>query len=124
VKSEGWQRGSIEIAQGEVVLIEAQEVSELMEVSGADFLGKGSRIPFGQIPKVPQVKDDAGRGVSGNGIGFQSVGTFKQAEQIGFESLLQDLRVRGILIEGEDGFRGGAQLLGETGADVLHGFSG
>ena len=41
---------SIEIAQGEIVLVEAKKVAELVEVGGADFLGKDLRIPLGQVP--------------------------------------------------------------------------
>jgi hypothetical protein len=47
------------IAQGEVVLVEAEEVAEFVEVGGADFFGKNEGIAFGQIPEVVEVEDDA-----------------------------------------------------------------
>ena len=102
------ERGLIEIAQDEVVFVQAQEVTEFMEVSGADFLGKDLRISFGQIPKVSDVKDDTGRRIGRNGVGLQTIGAFKEAQQVGPKTLIQNCWVWNILVEGEKRFRGGA----------------
>ena len=49
---------SVEIPEGKVVLVEAKEVAEFVEVGGADFLGKDFRVPFSEIPEVIQIEND------------------------------------------------------------------
>jgi hypothetical protein len=112
----------IKIAQGEVVLVEAEEVAEFVEVGRADFFGKDVGIAFGQIPEVVEVEDDAWGWIGGARVSLQTVGSFKEPKEVRFKSLVENRLVRHGLIEGDHGFRGGAELGGKTGVDALDGF--
>ena len=111
---------SIEIAQDEIVLVESKKVAELVEVGGADFLGKDLGIPLGQVPEVLKVEDDAGRRIGGGRVGFEPAGALKQSEEIGLEPLVEDGWVRNILIKGDHRFGGQAELGGKAGADFFN----
>jgi hypothetical protein len=110
------------ISQGEVVLLEAEEVAEFVEVGGADFFGKNVGIAFGQIPEVVEVEDDAWGWIGGVRVSLQTVGSFKEPKEIRFKSLVENRLVRHGLIEGDHGFRGGPEFGGKTGVDALDGF--
>ena len=112
----------IKIAQGEVVLVEAEEVAEFVEVGGADFFGKNVGIAFGQIPEVVEIEDDARGRIGGVGVGLQAAGSLKEPKEVRFKSLVENGLVRHGLVEGDHGFRGGAEFGGKTGADALDGF--
>ncbi len=112
----------IKIAQGEVVLVKAEEVAEFVEVGRADFFGKDVGIAFGQIPEVVEIEDDAWGRIGGVGVGLEPTGSFKEPKEVRFKSLVENRLVRHGLIEGDYGFRGGAEFGGKTGADALDGF--
>ena len=103
---------SVEIPEGKVVLVEAKEVAEFVEVGGADFLGKDFRVPFSEIPEVIQIENDPRRRIRGVGIGFKAAGAFEEAQEVGLESLVQNSLVRNGLVKGDDRFRGGAEFAG------------
>lgn len=113
------QEESVEIAEGQVVLVEAEKMAQFVEVGGADFVGKDLGIPFGKIPKVIQIENDARGRIGRMGIGLQPAGAFEEAEEVGFETLVQHGLVRNGLVKGDDRFRGGAELAGQAGADAL-----
>ena len=117
-------QNSIQIPQGEVVLLEAKKVTQFVEVGGTNLLGKGFRVTLGQIPKIPQIKDDSGGWIRGGWVGLDPTGALEESEQIRFKTLLEDCRIRDVLIESHDGFRGGTQLGGEPGADPFYGCRG
>lgn len=98
----------VEIAEGEVVLVKAEEVAQLMEVGGTHFLGKDFRITLGQIPEVIQVENDPRGRIRGVGIGLEAAGSLKQAEEVRFESLVQNGLIRHRLVKSYDRFRRGA----------------
>ncbi len=112
----------IKIAQGEVVLVKAEEVAEFVEVGRADFFGKDVGIAFGQIPEVVEIEDDAWGRIGGVGVSLQTVGSFKEPKKVRFKSLVEDGLVRHGLVESDHGFRGEAEFGGKTGADALAGF--
>lgn len=122
--SERRKEPSIEIAQGEVVFVEAKEVTEFMEVGGADFLGKDLRIPCSQVPEIPQVEDDAGRGIGGAGIGFEPAGALKKPKEVGFEALVENRLVGNVRIERDHGFGGRTEFVRKAGAEALDSFDG
>ena len=70
----------IEIAEGEIVLVKTKEVAELVQIRGANLLGKDPRVALGEVPKILEVEDDAGRGIGGNRVGFQTAGSLEEAE--------------------------------------------
>jgi len=123
---EGGKRGeaSIEAAQGEVVLVEAKEVAQLVEIGGANLFGKDLRVSPGQVPKISQIKEDAGRGIRGGGVGFKPAGTFEKPEKVGLEALVENRLVGHILKEGHDGFGCGAEFGGKTGTDFFNAVRG
>jgi len=110
---------SIKIAQGEVVLVEAEVVAKFVEVGGTDLLRKSFGVSLGQVPKVVKIKNDAGRGIGGEGIGLQTASALEQAKQIRFKSLIQDGLIGGRLVEGDHGLRGDAEFGGQAGPDLL-----
>ena len=100
------------MAEGQVFLVEAEKVTEFVKVGGADLFGKDAGVAFGQIPEVVEVENDARGRVGGLGVGLQPAGSFKEAEKVRFKSLVEDRGVRHGLIEGDHGFRGGAEFGG------------
>ena len=112
-------KSSIQIAEGEVVLVEAEEVAEFVEVGGADLLGEDGRIALGQVPEVVEVEDDAGGWLGGKGIGFQAAGALEKTEEVGLKALVEDGLVGGGLVEGDNGLGGGAKVGGQAGADAI-----
>ena len=111
---------SIEVAQGEVVLVEAKEVAQFVEIGGANLFGKDLRVSPGQVPKIPQIKEDAGRGIRGGGVGFETAGTFEKPEKVGLEALVENRLVGHILKEGHDVFRCRAEFGGKTSTDFFN----
>ena len=109
----------IEVAKGEIVLIEAKKVTQLVQVGGADLVGKDIRVALGKVPKILEVENDAGRGIGGCGIGFKPAGALKKAEKVGFKALVEDRLIGRILIEGDDRLRGGTQFGRKAGADPV-----
>jgi len=114
-----WVKDLIEVPKGEVVLVKTEEVAKFVEVGGADLFGKDFRVALGQVPKIEEIKDNARGWIGGDGVGFQSTGPFKQTEKIRLKPLCQNGRVRDILIESDDRFRGGAKRGGQAEADAL-----
>ena len=57
------------------------------------------------------------------GIGFETAGALKEAEEVGFETLVQHSLVRNSLVKGDDRFRGSAEFGGQAGADALDRFN-
>jgi len=109
----------IEIAEGEVVLVKAEEMAQFVEEGGAHFLSKDLGIAFGKIPEVIQIENDPRGRIRGVGIGFETAGALKEAEEVGFETLIQHSLVRNSLVKGDDRFRGGAEFCGQAGADAF-----
>lgn len=122
--SHGNEEQLVKIAKRQVVLLEAKEVAELVEIGGANFLHENVGISPGEVPEVVQIKDDPRRRIGGNGIRFKATGTLKKAQQVRFEPLFQDGPVRHGLVKRGDRFRGGAQLARKTGADAADAFRG
>ena len=116
-----WKRREwlIEVAEGEVVLVEAEEMAQLVEVGGADFLGKDFGIAFGEIPKVIQIENDPRGRIRGVGIGLEAASTFEEAQEVGFKTLVQHGLVRNGLVKGDDRFRGSAKFGGQARTDLL-----
>jgi hypothetical protein len=56
------------------------------------------------------------------GVGLEPTGSFKEPKEVRFKSLVENRLVRHGLVEGDYGFRGGAEFGGKTGADALDGF--
>lgn len=50
--SDGDGERLVQIAECQIVLSEAEEVSEFVKVSGADLVGKDLGIPLGEVPEV------------------------------------------------------------------------
>ena len=98
-------------------------MAEFMEVGGADLVGKDFGIPFGEIPEIIQIKNDARGRVRGMGIGLQATGAFKKAQEVGLKPLVQYCLVRSSLIKGNDRFRGRAEFCGQAGANALDRFN-
>lgn len=107
------------MAQGEIVLVEAEKVAEFVEVGGADFLGENPGVGLRQIPKVLEIENDPRRRIGGGGVGLQPAGALKQTQEIRLEPLVQDGRIRNVLVQRDDGFRGGTKLGGQAGTDAL-----
>lgn len=54
------------------------------------------------------------------GIRFQAAGPLEEAQEIGFEALIQHFLVRDGLVKSDDRLRGGAKSGGKAGANLLH----
>ena len=111
---------SIQIPKREIVLVEAEEMAEFMEVGGADFVGKDVGVPFGEIPEIIQIENDPRGRVRGMGISLEAGGAFKKAQEVGLEALVQHRLVRNGLVQGDDRFGSGAKFSRQAGADALH----
>ena len=98
-------------------------MAELMEVGGADFVSKDFGIAFREIPQVIQIKNNPRRRIRGVGIGLQAAGAFEEAQEVGFETLVQHRLVWHGLVKGDDRFRGGAEFGRQAGADALYRFN-
>lgn len=109
----------LQISEGEIVLVEAEEVTEFVEVGGADFVGKDLGIPFRELPEVIQVENNPGRGGGGDGVCLQSASAFEQAEEVRLETLIQDSLVRHGLVKGHHVLGGSAKFGRQAGADAL-----
>jgi len=94
-------------------------MAQLVEVGGTHFLGKNFRVAFGEIPEVIQIENDPRGRIRGVGIGFETAGALKEAEEVGFETLVQHSLVRNSLVKGDDRFRGSAEFGGQAGADAF-----
>ena len=114
---------SIQIPKREIVLVEAEEMAEFMEVGGADFVGKDFGVPFGEIPEIIQIENDPRGRVRGMGISLEAGGAFKKAQEVGLEALVQHRLVRNRLVKGDDRLRGRAEFGGQAGADALDRFN-
>ena len=95
-------------------------MAEFVEVGGADFVGEDGGVACGKIPEVVQIENDARGRVGGVGIGFEAAGAFKEAEEVGLETLVEHGLVGSGLVQGDDGFRGGAEFGGQAGANFFH----
>jgi len=94
-------------------------MAQLVEVGGTHFLGKDFRIAFGEIPEVVQIENDPRGRIRGVGIRFEAAGAFEEAEEVGFETLVQYGLVWNGLVKGDDRFGGGAEFGGQAGADAF-----
>ena len=110
----------IQIEEGEVVLVETEEMAEFVEVGGTDLFGKDFRIAFREIPQVIQIENNPRWRIRGMGIGLKATGAFEEAQEVGFETLVQHRLVWHGLVKGDDRFRGGAEFGRQAGADALH----
>jgi hypothetical protein len=79
--------GSIQVAVSEVDFVQAEVVTQLMEVGGADFMDEDGFIIVGVVPEVMDEKDDLGRERGGGGAGFGPGFADEEAERIGFDAV-------------------------------------
>ena len=53
------------------------------------------------------------------GIGLKAASAFEEAQEVGFETLVQHSLVRNGLVKGDDRFRGSAEFGGQARTDLL-----
>lgn len=99
---DGGKERLVEVAESEVVFVEAEEVAKFMEIGSADLFGKDVGISFGKIPEIVQIKNDPRRRIGGGRVGLQPAGAFEQPQQIRLEPLVENGRIRDRLVQGYD----------------------
>lgn len=70
----------VQVPKGEIILVKAEEVTQLMEISSADFFGKNLGVAVGEFPEIVQVENDPGGRFRSLRVGLQSAGSFKETE--------------------------------------------
>ena len=110
---------SIQIPKREIVLVEAEEMAEFMEVGRADFLTKSQGIAFGEVPKIIQIENNPRGRVGEAGVGLEAAGALKKAKEVRLETLLQHGLVRHALVKRNDRFGSGAKFGRQAGTDFL-----
>ena len=67
-----------------------------------------------------EIKDDAGRGIGGEGIGLDPAGSLEEAEEVRLKPLVQDRLIGCVLVQGDDRLGCLAEFDGQAGADCLN----
>ena len=69
--------------------------------------------------RVSQIENDPRGRIRSVGIGLEAARAFEEAQEVGFEALVQHRLVRNGLVKGDDRFRGSAKFGGQARADLL-----